>query len=243
MKQLAVSRLLAIPLALLLMVALPICASAEDIRTGEQPESRTEQTGLPGNRVSGPDANEKTESDGGQGTTVTKQEEKPFPVLPVLVVVAVAAGCVAAVAIRKKPKPVPNDGKPYVDIQTEPVRREPPQPKNADIPTIPRPPKHYYLCIEGGPMDGREYPLSDSPILIGRDSACRIRYPKDTPGVSGQHCKVLLQNGSPMLVDLKSRCGTSIQGTPITAAKPTALQDGDVIWLGGKENTIVLRSK
>ena len=243
MKQLAVSRLLAIPLALLLMIALPIRAFAVDVRTGELPESQTEQTGTGGNRVSSPDANKITESDGGQGTTVITKEEKSFPVLPILVVAVLAAGCAAAVIIRKKPQPVPDDGKPYVDIQTEPIRREPPQPINADIPTIPLPPKHYYLCIEGGPMDGREYPISDSPILIGRDSACRIRYPKDTPGVSGQHCKVLLQNGSPMLVDLKSRCGTSIQGTPITAAKPTALQDGDVIWLGGKENTIVLRSK
>lgn len=231
------------PLILLLVMALSIPAEAQDVRTAESAsEMVTADTNSGGNRL--PADSEATSSQQDAEVTVdTKKENQEFPVaLAVGAVVVVAAGC-AAFWLWNRSKTAKADTS-NLDVpvtspfKTEPVRKSQPSVKPQSAPK-----KEYELCIEGGDMDGQIYPLTKEPMLLGRAESCRIRYAEKTPGISGQHCRIWLENGEPMLMDLNSSNGTLINKTPVRAKIPTALHDGDIIWLGGKGNTVVIRSK
>ena len=250
MKQRALRRRLLLPLVLLLLLTLPLCAFADTGRAGELTPKETEEGGLAGYRYSdtkptepeNPTLQVNVQVD----TPIQQKTEKKFPLVPVLAVVLLVAGggaVAAAVVMHNKSKAAvgASANQPLQNMVTEPVRPKPE--KKVEKPLPPPPPKRYFLCVEGGPLDGREYPVTESAMLIGRSSASNIRFPADTPGISGQHCQVMLQNGSPVLVDLKSRFGTTVQGNAAVPEKPTPLHDGDVILLGGKSNKIVLRAK
>jgi pSer/pThr/pTyr-binding forkhead associated (FHA) protein len=49
--------------------------------------------------------------------------------------------------------------------------------------------------------------------------------------VSRRHARISIHEGKAVLDDLQSRNGTLLAGRPVNA--PTALEDGDVIGLGG----------
>ena len=80
-----------------------------------------------------------------------------------------------------------------------------------------------------GPLTGKRYVLGpDRPLLeFGRESN-EVKIPDGTPGVSGHHCKVSLQNGRPYLMDLSSRYGTFLLTPPsrLEAMKDYELHNG-----------------
>jgi len=166
--------------------------------------------------------------------------------------VVVAAGVLAAVLLSRRKNssgsaPAPAQPiiptQPAVPIQpTAPVgtpeRIEPvviePQPKPGS--------SVLYLCCEGGPLDGRRYPVGTATMLIGRDPSCNICYPADTKGVSRRHCEIFWKNGVLNIMDLGSTSGTFIRGKgQITANVPVAVNAGDTFYLGEKRNAFVIR--
>lgn len=61
-------------------------------------------------------------------------------------------------------------------------------------------------CISGE-MKGQTFLLRDK-LTFGRSSQCGVVFSKNTPGVSGTHCEVSIENGSVVLRDLQSTYGT-----------------------------------
>lgn len=101
-----------------------------------------------------------------------------------------------------------------------------------------------YLAGMDGALAGREYRISQQGVLIGRAEEANIRYPADTKGVSRRHCKVFWNNGVLMVMDLGSTSGTYLRGKgQLPPNAPVAVVEGDVIYLGSKQNALVLRTK
>lgn len=61
-------------------------------------------------------------------------------------------------------------------------------------------------CISGE-MKGQTF-LLNNKLTFGRSSQCSVVFSKDTPGVSGTHCEVSIENSSVVLRDLQSTYGT-----------------------------------
>lgn len=95
-----------------------------------------------------------------------------------------------------------------------------------------------------GALQGREFPISDRGILIGRGENMDVRYPPDTKGVSRQHCKVFWKDGVLMLMDMGSTSGTLLRGKgQLPADVPVVVVEGDIFYLGSKENAMTIRLK
>lgn len=86
------------------------------------------------------------------------------------------------------------------------------------------------LTVLGGPHDGRRFALGISfeELLIGSDSSCEICL--DLPGVSPVHAKLLVEAAGVTVSDTRSPFGLFVNDEHVTT--PTALREGDVIWLG-----------
>ena len=95
-----------------------------------------------------------------------------------------------------------------------------------------------------GALQGREFPISDRGILIGRGENMDVRYPPNTKGVSRQHCKVFWKDGVLMLMDMGSTSGTLLRGKgQLPADVPVVVVEGDIFYLGSKENAMTIRLK
>lgn len=79
-------------------------------------------------------------------------------------------------------------------------------------------------------VTGADWPLppNRSHITIGRDSVCDIHLAD--PSVSGQHCRIDNHDGQPVITDLGSTNGTTINGQPLVASH--LLAAGDLISIG-----------
>lgn len=101
----------------------------------------------------------------------------------------------------------------------------------------------FAVCVSGA-LQGRQFPISQRGIVIGRGETADVRYPADARGVSRQHCKVFWKNGVLMLVDLGSTSGTLLRGQgPLTANVPVPVVEGDIFYIGSKENALTIRLK
>lgn len=90
---------------------------------------------------------------------------------------------------------------------------------------------------------GSRAPVSGQPVLIGRSGACGLRFPNETPGVSGSHCTVQwdTQNGDFIVMDLNSTYGTFLMsGQKLSPNVPYHLRPGDRFYLADQNNTIAL---
>ena len=90
---------------------------------------------------------------------------------------------------------------------------------------------------------GSRAPVSGQPVLIGRSGACGLRFPNETPGVSGSHCTVQwdTQNGDFIVMDLNSTYGTFLMsGQKLSPNVPCHLRPGDRFYLADQNNTIAL---
>lgn len=96
----------------------------------------------------------------------------------------------------------------------------------------------------GGVMNGRSYRVGDESVLIGRAENANIRYPAETKGVSRRHCQVLWKNGVLVVMDLGSTAGTYLNGkNKLPANTPVPVTEGDVIYLGSKENGLRIETR
>lgn len=95
-----------------------------------------------------------------------------------------------------------------------------------------------------GVLQGKQFPIPRQGIVIGRGETADVRYPADARGVSRQHCKVFWKNGVLMLVDLGSTSGTLLRGQgPLTPNVPVPVVEGDIFYIGSKENALTIRLK
>jgi DNA-binding winged helix-turn-helix (wHTH) protein len=74
----------------------------------------------------------------------------------------------------------------------------------------------------------REFPLVDGEHIVGRDSAASIRL--DSPKVSRQHARLVVDGVSATVHDLGSKNGSFVRGIRVTA--PTTLRPGDDLRIG-----------
>lgn len=139
--------------------------------------------------------------------------------------VAIIAAVVLAVLLlrKKKPEPAPTP---------VPAPAAPVVPKK--VPTIRSCAKINY---------GDHVSVSGQPVMIGRSSACGLRFPNDAPGVSGSHCSVQWDGraGDFIVMDLNSTYGTFLMsGQKMTPNTPYRMRPGDRFYLADQNNVIAL---
>ena len=84
-----------------------------------------------------------------------------------------------------------------------------------------------HLTILSGPNRGRNIPLADETCRIGRDANIEVTLP-DTKA-SRVHVEIQLKDGNYVLRDMKSKNGTLVNGTAVSAL---TLKEGDQIQVG-----------
>lgn len=137
--------------------------------------------------------------------------------------VAIIAAVVLAVLLLRKKKPDPTPA---------PVPAAPVVPQK--VPTIRSCAKINY---------GDHVSVSGQPVMIGRSSACGLRFPNDAPGVSGSHCSVQWDGraGDFIVMDLNSTYGTFLMsGQKMTPNTPYRMRPGDRFYLADQNNVIAL---
>ena len=80
-----------------------------------------------------------------------------------------------------------------------------------------------------GPDLGKRIPI-ESELTIGRDPERDVMV--DLDGISRQHCRILLRDGSAYLEDTGSTNGTRVNDTQATAHEECMLRSGDLVDLG-----------
>lgn len=158
---------------------------------------------------------------------------------------APAAG--AAAGVNPQPQPGVN---PYAAAQQRPVVQGYPQQNAAQpagaavaqaqpavqnqVPQAQPQGKPILKCIKGQ-FVGKAFDLSRGSVLLGRDPAfCNLVFNKETPGISGKHCKLSYDaaGGSFILTDLGSTFGTYTEsGKKLTPNEPERLSAGAVFYL------------
>lgn len=144
--------------------------------------------------------------------------------LIIAIVIAAVAVCAVVVLLvivlrKKKPEPVPVPAAPVVPQK---------------IPTVRSCAKINY---------GDHVSVSGQPVMIGRSSACGLRFPNDAPGVSGSHCSVQWdgKTGDFIVMDLNSTYGTFLMsGQKMTPNTPYRMRAGDKFYLADQNNVIAL---
>jgi diguanylate cyclase (GGDEF)-like protein len=97
------------------------------------------------------------------------------------------------------------------------------------------------VCLEGAAF-GQRFALDTGRAVIGRDPDCD--FPLDDLESSWHHARIEPRDDGLLLVDLGSRNGTFVNGTPIDG--PAPLKDGDLIAIGAhvfkflRRNTVEL---
>jgi len=94
------------------------------------------------------------------------------------------------------------------------------------------------LVVEKGKLAGNGFELERPSIVIGRGQDCDIIL--DEHQISRRHAQLQQTPQGWMLVDLGSTNGTQVNGLPLRAQQPHAIQPGDRISVGACE--LVLRS-
>ena len=89
----------------------------------------------------------------------------------------------------------------------------------------------YRLTYHDG-TDEKTYEFEKGEVTIGRSPDCSISL-RDF-GISRTHAKVVVQDGSCKIVDMKSKNGTQVNGVPVVEAP---LKEGDRVLLGKFELT------
>lgn len=78
--------------------------------------------------------------------------------------------------------------------------------------------------------DGREYPVHEGTVTIGRDTGNDIVLP--VRQVSRYHARIECSQTDCSVIDLGSTNGTSVNGSSLPPKKPQPLQQGDVLGIG-----------
>ena len=97
-----------------------------------------------------------------------------------------------------------------------------------------------------GALEGKRFLLpAGSPVTIGRDpKQCGVVFPPNTPGVSGKHCAVWVDQGRVYLKDLGSTHGTYLsQGSKLAPGQAMALAPGESFCLGSPQESFVIAER
>lgn len=87
------------------------------------------------------------------------------------------------------------------------------------------------LVVTEGALTGRTWPITASPLRIGRDPENEVAI--DDARLSRQHARVLLHNGAVWVQDAGSRNGVFVNGRRVADHKQVKI--GDLISFGGQE--------
>lgn len=96
------------------------------------------------------------------------------------------------------------------------------------------------LKVLSGNHAGKLIAVNHDKFLIGRSDECHLRPKSDS--ISRRHCAILHKDGKILLVDLKSRNGTSVNDKALDPAKAKILKDGDRIRIGKLEFIAVIEA-
>lgn len=96
------------------------------------------------------------------------------------------------------------------------------------------------LKVLSGNHAGKLIAVNHDKFLIGRADECHLRPKSDS--ISRRHCAILRKDGKILLVDLKSRNGTSVNDKALDPAKAKILKDGDRIKIGKLEFIAVIEA-
>jgi pSer/pThr/pTyr-binding forkhead associated (FHA) protein len=96
------------------------------------------------------------------------------------------------------------------------------------------------LKVLSGNHVGKLIAVNHDKFLIGRADECHLRPKSDS--ISRRHCAILRKDGNILLVDLKSRNGTSVNDKMLDPAKAKILKDGDRIKIGKLEFIAVIEA-
>lgn len=121
----------------------------------------------------------------------------------------------------------------FIDVKRVERKTETtPQPKVAGL----------KLTCNRGELKGVQWQSTgNAPMLVGRNSNCDICFSAEAKGVSGQHCSIQLTKFGWTVKDLGSSYGTFVSGgQKILPGTEVKLKQGDVISLGGEENTLTV---
>ena len=86
------------------------------------------------------------------------------------------------------------------------------------------------LAVVGGPSAGRRFPLPDGEHVVGRDVGAEIVLDDST--LSARHLELTVRNGGVSVMDLASRNGTLVQGSPLEPRRAEPLAAGTVVRAG-----------
>lgn len=79
-------------------------------------------------------------------------------------------------------------------------------------------------------INGKEYPLNSTKLLVGSAENCDIVIPDDSNSISHYHSMLFLSNEKLMILDLQSTNGTFVNGSKISEQTPVF--EGDTITFG-----------
>lgn len=93
-----------------------------------------------------------------------------------------------------------------------------------------------YLTGTAGLLKGRRNVIDAEGLVLGRDPGCSVQI--DDPGVSREHARVFLHNGSVWVQDAGSRNGVFVNDKRVV--RPKTVSPGDDIRVGDHSFTIEL---
>jgi len=96
------------------------------------------------------------------------------------------------------------------------------------------------LQVVTGGHEGKRISVNHDKFLIGRSDECQLR-PK-SESISRRHCAIVKKDHRYLLVDLKSRNGTIVNGKKLDPARAKILKHDDHIKVGKLEFTVVLEA-
>lgn len=179
----------------------------------------------------------------GDGMEGNGNPNRAWIVFLILGAVVVAGGVAAVLVVasrRSKSSPTPTQTK---------GMEEAPSPGPVPGP-VPRPAAEgdsgFRIQGVSGALEGKRFLLpAGSPVTIGRDpKQCGVVFPPNTPGVSGKHCAVWVDQGRVYLKDLGSTHGTYLsQGSKLAPGQAMALAPGESFWLGSPQESFVIAER
>ncbi|GIW99405.1 MAG: peptide-binding protein [Pirellulaceae bacterium] len=94
------------------------------------------------------------------------------------------------------------------------------------------------LRVLTGSHRGKMIAINHEKFLIGRSDECQLR-PK-SESISRRHCAIVRKDDKLLLIDLKSRNGTIVNGKKLDPSRAKILKHGDHIKLGKLEFEVVM---
>ncbi|MEO1530087.1 MAG: FHA domain-containing protein [Planctomycetota bacterium] len=95
------------------------------------------------------------------------------------------------------------------------------------------------LLQTNGSQKGERYVIASSPFIIGRDERCHLRF--ETRTISRKHCVIRFDENAVHIQDLKSRNGTSVNGSTISSDQLQEVAHHTTIEIGKYSFRISIR--